>query len=403
MSAEDVVLAPMTSTSKLCTPRSPRSRRHVGALAALVFLYIATVPATLACQVPVFRYALERWPGDDYIVIVEYAQPLTAQQTQWVDVLRRGEGPADPPANLQIRVIKSDADPPPPDPTVTLFYPAHSRVGQKEVCRLPLTRQNVTAIRSSPVRQKIAQRLLAGDSAVLVFLTCGDAQKDKLRREQLQNHLVIVEPRLKLPDGMENDPERRLDTAVQLKLAFSIVDVDRNDPAEAVFIAMLLGSEPDLYELDEPMAFPVFGRARALYALVGAGINEHTITDACQFLTGPCSCQVKEGNPGVDLLFSIDWESAIVGSAAPPAPDVDLAELPRLEDLSADTETPNDTSQPEPTTSAAVYAADSLPHPTARDRSPLWRVVGVVICLVAVTAVVALLLGRVVSRRGAAQ
>lgn len=73
MSAEDVVLAPTTSTSKPCTPRS---RRHVGALAALVFLYIATVPATLACQVPVFRYALERWPGDDYIVIVEPGQFL---------------------------------------------------------------------------------------------------------------------------------------------------------------------------------------------------------------------------------------------------------------------------------------------------------------------------------------
>ncbi|TWW12353.1 hypothetical protein E3A20_01920, partial [Planctomyces bekefii] len=36
------------------------------------------------------------------------------------------------------------------------------------------------------------------------------------------------------------------------------------------------------------------GRGRVLYALVGDGIAEGTIAAACDFLTGPCSCQVKE-------------------------------------------------------------------------------------------------------------
>ncbi len=60
-----------------------------------------------------------------------------------------------------------------------------------------------------------------------------------------------------------------------------------------------------------PMVFPVFGRGRVLYALVGKSIKKINITKAAQFMTGPCSCLIKEGNPGTDLLIMADWESHI--------------------------------------------------------------------------------------------
>lgn len=111
---------------------------------------------------------------------------------------------------------------------------------------------------------------------------------------------------------------------------FPIVDVSRDDPGEAVFRRMLLMSEPDLRDYDEPMAFPVFGRGRALYALVGAGINPDTIAEACMFLTSRCSCVVKELNPGMDLLMTANWDAAAeqvyaesaaaTASAVPPEP-----------------------------------------------------------------------------------
>jgi len=41
-------------------------------------------------------------------------------------------------------------------------------------------------------------------------------------------------------------------------------------------LKMLLASETDLAELINPMAFPVLGRGRVLYALVGKN-SEHTI------------------------------------------------------------------------------------------------------------------------------
>ena len=34
----------------------------------------------IACNVPVFRYALERWEADPYEMVVFHREPLTAEQ-----------------------------------------------------------------------------------------------------------------------------------------------------------------------------------------------------------------------------------------------------------------------------------------------------------------------------------
>jgi len=46
-------------------------------------------------------------------------------------------------------------------------------------------------------------------------------------------------------------------------------------------------------------------------ALVGKGINNVMIDDACTFLSGPCSCQVKRQNPGFDILTSVNWDELL--------------------------------------------------------------------------------------------
>jgi hypothetical protein len=47
---------------------------------------------------------------------------------------------------------------------------------------------------------------------------------------------------------------------------------------------------------------------------VGKGIFEDTIALASRFVVGPCSCQVKDQNPGFDLLMNVDWDEKIGGS-----------------------------------------------------------------------------------------
>ena len=92
--------------------------------------------------------------------------------------------------------------------------------------------------------------------------------------------------------------------------------VPRDDPPSSALVAMLIGSEPDLAERTDPMVFPVFGRGRALLPLIGAGITAKNIHDSAAFLVGPCSCEVKEQNPGFDLLLAADWDDVALARAA---------------------------------------------------------------------------------------
>src|SRR5262245_48481078 len=52
-------------------------------------LALAVAGPARPCNVPVFRYALERWPSDDYAVTVFRRGPLTAEQMRRVEQMRK--------------------------------------------------------------------------------------------------------------------------------------------------------------------------------------------------------------------------------------------------------------------------------------------------------------------------
>jgi len=103
-------------------------------------------------------------------------------------------------------------------------------------------------------------------------------------------------------------------------------------------VQMLLRSEPDLIDRTDPMIFPVFGRGRALLPLIGAGITADNIHSSASFLVGACSCEVKELNPGFDLLLAADWDELlsvdgqplpIVPTRKEPTGEVELVPIPQ--------------------------------------------------------------------------
>ena len=57
------------------------------------------------------------------------------------------------------------------------------------------------------------------------------------------------------------------------------------------------------------MLFPIFGRGRVIPPAIGGEITTEAIRDMGEFLTGPCSCEIKELNPGYDLLLTANWNS----------------------------------------------------------------------------------------------
>jgi hypothetical protein len=50
-------------------------------------------------------------------------------------------------------------------------------------------------------------------------------------------------------------------------------------------------------------------------------LNADLIRELTEFLCGACSCQVKEQNPGFDLLLTTDWNRALFGEDAEGPPE----------------------------------------------------------------------------------
>ena len=313
-----------------------RHRNNLSVVFCLAVAGLAIVAASLwACSVPVFRYALERWLADPYQAVIFHRGPLIAGQQAQAKNLTPDGLAGRIHANVTLRMVNL-AQQPDPDalalwqqlkgatlPWLVVRYPGATKVSGV-VWSGPLAEPAIQQALDSPLRRDIVQRLTKGDSVVWVLLEIGDKQKDDEVANLLKARLTYLTSVLKLP---KLDPQDVVSGAEeQLRLAFSVIRLGRKDAAEQAFTNMLLGSEPDLHEIAEPLVFPIFGRGRVLYALAGKGITHENIDQAASFLIGACSCEVKEQNPGIDLLLAADWDKLFKATLAPK----DLASLGSL-------------------------------------------------------------------------
>ena len=307
--------------------RHTRQRSLNSWLKAAVTLCLLAAVAQ-ACSVPVFRYALERWQADPYEVFVFHHGKLTTTQQAQVDRLTRDGEAGKTFANVRVKACDLDNNPDPDllalwknqktsqkitTPWMAVHYPVASR-NPTPVWQGPLTDAGVTALLKSPMRKTIADRLIQGHTSVFVLLESGNPAADDKAATLILARLAHLETSLKLPEISEEDIAQGLVLIdpEDLKVKFSLLRLSRKNAAEAMFIEMLLSSEDDLREdTPQPMAFPIFGRGRALYALVGKGINNDTIDAAGADLTGPCTCTVKEQNPGIDMLMPVAWDQLV--------------------------------------------------------------------------------------------
>ena len=309
-----------------------------------------------ACSVPVFRYALEKWAPDTYQATVFHRGPLSAAQEALARDLTRDGLAGRLHANISLQTVNLAETTAPALlelwqqsgtqtlPWLVVRYPQASRLAGSIVSG-PLAEATLKQVFDSPARKEIARRLGQGDSAVWVLLEFGDRQRNDDTTKLVEARLNYLATVLKLPAIEAQDIAAGLVTVPEggLKLAFSVLRVSRTDPAEETFVKMLLGSEVDLGALREPMLFPVFGRGRALYALAGKGINHETLDEAASFLIGKCSCQVKELNPGVDLLLAADWDRLVNAKSSA---DRGLPKLPILPEAAPEVVTITGTPEP---------------------------------------------------------
>ena len=300
--------------------------RTVSMAAALIGLFTAS--SVQACSVPVFRYALEQWRPDTYEVVVFHQGPLSDTERELAAKIEPRDLDAAYTANAWVKLVDLDGEPEAEllqlweqQKTQTLpwmLVRSPAKFGKPlDVVSQEFNEENVTSLLDSPLRKKITQSILKGTSVVWVLLECGDKNQDEAAAEIIEGELKRLQGEIKLPEIDEKDIQDGFLSVDpdELKLQFSMVRVSRDDSQEQPFVQMLLTVDPALRDpefVNQPMALPVFGRGRALYALIGKGINAETLEDANRFLAGACQCTVKAQNPGVDLLTSVDWDSLVV-------------------------------------------------------------------------------------------
>ena len=320
--------------------------RHFSLLVFCVFVLLWLTNSANACSIPVFRYAMERWPADYYEGIVIHKGPLANDdpaakllQGEKVEFLNLRVSPIDM-SLPETGDLTSLLGGPIPEtlPALVLWYP-NSKGRAAPLWIGQFTIDAVKALIQSPKRQELARRLTAGQTAVWIFVESGNAGKDKAAMKLINQELNKATKELKetAPElGLTTDTEE-LQTSDSdqsgigsISYEFSILPVSRSDPKEKMFLEMLLNSEPDLDGYSNvPVVFPTFGRGRALFALVGEGINSDNLREAIAFITGPCGCEIKMLNPGVDLLMNENWDTAAMqfyqefyGMAEEPLPEL---------------------------------------------------------------------------------
>ena len=292
------------------------------ALLLIICAFLVIVQDAHSCSVPVFRYALERWRPDPYKGIYIFRDVISEKDQALLNELKDAASNSEAPLNLIVREVNVDSfgeekltkilQGPVPDklPVLMIWYP--DQMGKNPpVLNEALTPSLVKGLVQSPKRQQVAESLINGESVIWVFIPSGNTKKDEsamsLIKQELDTALATYS---KSPFTILSGAKRK-----KLSYGFPIMTLSRDDPAERIFIETLLKSESDLYEhLDEPMVFPVFGRGRVLGALFGKYISEKNIQEASAFLSGACSCEVKNLNPGVDLLVAAPWDMVVMNS-----------------------------------------------------------------------------------------
>lgn len=297
------------------------------AWAGAVCLLVAAAPAPV-CKIPVFRYALERWATSPYVALVFHKGPIDDASAKILDEARRS------PANVAVEKVDVGGAMDPnvrkiwegrkddPLPWVALLHPG---VEDAPTWTGRLEAESFRALLDSPARKEVVRRILSADSAVWLLIESGEKDKDEAAAAMLGAELPRLEKTLELPTLGEDDPPLR--SRIPLKLAFSTLRLSRSDPVERIFVEILLRGYKGP---TGPVVVPVIGRARAVWALAGDALKAESVADLAEFVTGSCSCEVKELNPGFDILVSADWEALLElgGPAEPPPLEIPAPVLP---------------------------------------------------------------------------
>ncbi len=307
------------------------------------FMTILFATTAYACNIPVFRYALERWKADACELLVFHDGPLNEESKARVDSLLGQSTSGGGFANAKVQACDIRTS----DASILALWRDLNAKEQKSmpyaVVRAPHPRGPITAwhgklenvqsqVLDSPLRKRLTARLLAGDSIVWLLLKSPDPERNEATRTLIKAQTTELAGKLVLPDGI-GLPGSELHSEIPLFLKFTSLEIDRDDPQEQFLVKLFSGFQPQAYSEKQPLVIPVFGRGRALEVIPADQLDAKLFEELTLFLCGACSCQVKESNPGFDLLLSADWNRELFGengTLPPPPKTMEQGQAPKL-------------------------------------------------------------------------
>lgn len=301
-------------------------RRSAGVFGGMLVCAAALVatPAN-SCSIPVFRYALERWPADLFVADAHVPSSMGADGRRAINWLEDQAQPNGGPLNLTvIRASTTEEGSTAERALVSLSAPSHGR--DPAMLWEGTAEQAQAALTAGPWRDDLVRRLASGDSVVWLVLEGSDPASAKKAADLLTEELPQFAEDTPLPRGI-GLPGSELMTGIPLEVRFSVLKVPSDADGEQLLRATLLAGRASTFaadtaiDSDAALVVPVFGRGRAAAVLTAATLSLDAVAELTGFLCGACSCQVKQLNPGFDLLLPVDWEMVLFGeglAALPP-------------------------------------------------------------------------------------
>ena len=277
---------------------------------------------TSACDTPVYRYAMYRWMPAPYELYYFCDGPLDDAGTQVHERIEELTGTTGPAANLTFVPVDLQQDKElanvPPDVKETWAQRTSQQMPwclllspiQQRLLEGSFMASEVDALIHSPARHEIGRLLEEGNAGVYVLIGGEDASTTDSAEQVVRDVVAdIASGKIALTAAPTATGDSVPAQAVQL----GFIKLNPADPAEKWFVQSLLALEPDLPTSQEPRLFLIYGRGRALFSSLGKGIHRDNLILDIEFISGACSCTVKEQNPGVDLLMRYDWDAVAQG------------------------------------------------------------------------------------------
>lgn len=287
------------------TARPGNRRAECFPLATLLVLLLfagGLAVSACACSLPVFRFALDRWPADTFRLLVAEEEA----QEPAVSKFLRNFG-ADSGLNLEIQRTTEGPS--------RLLRPPHGDATETTLWKGKVESNWLQSLGEAPAAKELVRRLLAGDSAVWVLVESGNSPLDEAAAAALEKRLGYLQQAIQIPPADPNDLSSRPGPGPELTIRFSLVRIrpaaHAGEDSDALLRAALAGPQSGLASTNQPWFAAVFGRGRVLGAWAAADFGNEQVDEICLFLSGACSCQVKRQNPGWDLLLKVDWEERL--------------------------------------------------------------------------------------------